>query len=851
MKIQRICIIVLCVMLLTLGTAQAEIQERHVAYFPLMAVSSPEVETMSDWKVIVPVATQNFITNPSFETGTVGWTNVGMTTFAQSSTFSKFGSYALRLIADATTDTADGNTVSEADAAETWTASCWVYVVAGDFELVIEENSGGWTEQGSIATTTTGEWVHLEVTVTFDGGVTDGRVVLKPNAVAASQFYVDAVQFEQQGEVTTFCDGDQKGCEWNGAAHASTSTRSALSRAGGFIRDFTDDYSFDISQAIGAGMAPVEQILDDFAILPGGQIQGSKIQARGFSLVGMIRGSSAADLHAKRAALIGIFEPSGIPNDQPFILRYTGAAVDKQISAYYEDGLSLSLQSANCWNERIALRFLAADPFWYELGESSDALDTNDTATTRYVAGRLRSTGQWDNLSLGANPTTGGTIHAITIGQDGLVYYGGTFTGMNGAAGRDYIASFDPQTDTWATVGAGSAVNDTVRAITIAPNGDVYIGGDFTNVGGAAGDYVAYYDISGGAWAPVAAGGVADVFALAFGHDGTLYIGGTFQNWGDANGDYIVSFTGGAYVSLSTGMDGPLRAIVVDLNGDIIIAGTFSATLQRVARWDGLTFSAIGPGFNGDCYALAVGQDGTIYASGLFTTTDGGAANALLRIAQWTGGAWSEMAGGLGSTAQQISIAPNGDVWIVGAFSTAGDLTVEGVVKWEGTSWAQTDLIPNMTTQIRGLTTGRRDPVIADIYEVYIGWDNSAVSPYGGAATIANGGTQNAAPKFVIMRTGGTTAKLISIRDELTGKELFFDYDLLDGETLTIDLAPTAQSIVSDFSGARPDAALANSDIGSFTLLPGDNPITVFIDVSGAPTITAFLIHRATFWSID
>ena len=102
---------------------------------------------MSDWKVISPVATTNEITNPSLETGTTGWTNSGMATFERSSTYAKYGNYSLHCIADATADSAVGNTVANADAGETWAASCWVYIVAGDFALVIQEDDGAWSSK--------------------------------------------------------------------------------------------------------------------------------------------------------------------------------------------------------------------------------------------------------------------------------------------------------------------------------------------------------------------------------------------------------------------------------------------------------------------------------------------------------------------------------------------------------------------------------------------------------------------------------------------------------------------------------------------------------------------------------
>ena len=80
---------------------------------------------------------------------------------------------------------------------------------------------------------------------------------------------------------------------------------------------------------------------------------------------------------------------------------------------------------------------------------------------------------------------------------------------------------------------------------------------------------------------------------------------------------------------------------------------------------------------------------------------------------------------------------------------------------------------------------------------------------------------------------------------------MFNSYALLDGETLTVDLRPGQRSITSSMFGSRPDAILANSDFGSFTLKPGANQITCFVDEGGAVTVTAWLEWRDAYRGMD
>ena len=92
----------------------------------------------------------------------------------------------------------------------------------------------------------------------FSAANSTGRSTLqiRQNGAGAGTFYIDAVQVEAGTTWTTYCDGDQPGCEWDGKAHDSSSSRSAVSRAGGTVYDLYDDYGLVVEGYIGTGMAP-------------------------------------------------------------------------------------------------------------------------------------------------------------------------------------------------------------------------------------------------------------------------------------------------------------------------------------------------------------------------------------------------------------------------------------------------------------------------------------------------------------------------------------------------------------------------------------------------------------------
>jgi hypothetical protein len=183
--------------------------------------------------LVVEEGTTNFVINPSFEKGTANWTNDAgrpFTTCAISSDQARHGATSLHCSSDGVSDDAHSAGAANADGGQTWTASCWVYLVSGDFRLTIQEKDAGWSDKASAPADTSrrNQWQRVVVTTAFMAEVTDGRIKIGPDGTAGSEFYVDSVQFERGGHATTYTDGAQgDGYSWSGAPHASVSRRMA------------------------------------------------------------------------------------------------------------------------------------------------------------------------------------------------------------------------------------------------------------------------------------------------------------------------------------------------------------------------------------------------------------------------------------------------------------------------------------------------------------------------------------------------------------------------------------------------------------------------------------------------
>ncbi|MCX6834967.1 MAG: hypothetical protein NTW07_07520, partial [candidate division Zixibacteria bacterium] len=94
------------------------------------------------------------------------------------------------------------------------------------------------------------------------------------------------------------------------------------------------------------------------------------------------------------------------------------------------------------------------------------------------------------------------------------------------------------------------------------------------------------------------------------------------------------------------GMSSYVHVLTVYFN-QLIVGGWFTTAggtaANRIAAWDGSSWSPLGSGMNGSVRALTV-YDNKLIAGGDFTTAGGTSAN---RIAAWDGSSWSPLGSGM------------------------------------------------------------------------------------------------------------------------------------------------------------------------------------------------------------
>jgi hypothetical protein len=292
---------------------------------------------------------------------------------------------------------------------------------------------------------------------------------------------------------------------------------------------------------------------------------------------------------------------------------------------------------------------------------------------------------------------------AFDDGSGAKLFAGGDFVGA-GQVPAEHVACWDGTS--WDSLQGGGVINGssvyTFETFDDGSGSALYVGGAFAGIGGTGALYVARYDSSG--WSKLGAGLSHRVHALAAFDDGggpNLYAGGLFNSGGLSR---IARWTGTDWVDVGGGVDSAVYALEVwdDGGGPALYAGGVFTTAggmpaQRIARWDGASWSPLGPGLSAttatpEVNALAVFDDGAgpaLFAAGRFRTAG---ALAVERVAKWDGAAWSALGSGLGARAHALAVFDPGggeQLYVGGQFTLAGGAPAAHLARWDGSSWSK------------------------------------------------------------------------------------------------------------------------------------------------------------------
>lgn len=228
-------------------------------------------------------------------------------------------------------------------------------------------------------------------------------------------------------------------------------------------------------------------------------------------------------------------------------------------------------------------------------------------------------------------------------------------------------------------------------------NGELYATGFFDQICSTSTDYLSKWN--GTDWEATSVSLPNEGHALSVIGSSmyiSCYVNSVDSNWVyQSDGTTIAPFGNGFYLTTATSFSNlPTIYDVVEYNGDLIVCGEFdrsgSDTVTGIARWNGTKWEDLGGGFSGSIlggpsimypHQMLV-HNNELYVVGNFRYAGGVEVNG---VAKWDGSSWSALGSGFNSTVYGIGTY-NNEIWAGGDFTMAGTESVNRVAKWNGTS---------------------------------------------------------------------------------------------------------------------------------------------------------------------
>jgi uncharacterized delta-60 repeat protein len=296
-------------------------------------------------------------------------------------------------------------------------------------------------------------------------------------------------------------------------------------------------------------------------------------------------------------------------------------------------------------------------------------------------------------------------VYAMALQADGKLVLGGLFVGVNNGAYEtlnlarvNADGSADPGFDNL----ANPVIDQAVTAIALQANGDIVIGGGFSQVRGTTRNGIARVSGVNGAvssFNPDVAGAVS---ALAVQSDNKILIGGSFSSVAATARDNIarVSVGGDLDDTLDLAPNGSVAAIAAAQDGSLLIGGDFTqvgaTTRNYIARIlpEGKLGAGYNPNANDDVFAIAIEADGTALVGGRFTQIDNHNQAYLAHLSSG-GSVDTSFVPVFDGAVSGILVETNGQILIYGVFTHINGMARSGFARLNVDGSLDVDFIAN------------------------------------------------------------------------------------------------------------------------------------------------------------
>jgi hypothetical protein len=314
-------------------------------------------------------------------------------------------------------------------------------------------------------------------------------------------------------------------------------------------------------------------------------------------------------------------------------------------------------------------------------------LHVNDNWDMKNLARWSPSNNQWEQVP-GIDQYHSNFIRSVCEDTSGNLYFGGDFNSIGGKTASK-IAKFNPSSGRWSALYDENypieeqqygPVGGGVYATAISGN-YLYIGGGYFNADNDEMRYIRRFNLSTNTWESVGTGTNGRVLSLTVDNAGNVYAGGEFTEVGNAPANFVAKWNGSSWEALDQGVDD----YVFTLNyagGKLYAGGSFnhvnaSFISHGIAAWNGTSWEAMQKGIDASWGStptvqdIAVDSDGKVYIGGFFDQNKADE-SIINHVAVFEGNKWEPLGDGLATSSSQGIIgmmADNKNIYFTGYFT--------------------------------------------------------------------------------------------------------------------------------------------------------------------------------------
>lgn len=287
---------------------------------------------------------------------------------------------------------------------------------------------------------------------------------------------------------------------------------------------------------------------------------------------------------------------------------------------------------------------------------------------------------RWQSTPL---PVSNGPVLSLAPMDDGSLAVGGSFSSINNVPFPRIARLSDDQ---WFTMGSFQGPVTSLRR----ESDGIYAVGMYSSSSPAA-------RWNGTAWQAVNAGTSTCTLAVRLSDEEFILSG----NYYTAGNPYSYLRVVSSAAPRTT--NGTIWNAVRDGQGGCIVSGTFTTIggvqANRIARWNGVSFTPLGSGLPTVPVAIYVLRNGDVLAAGGTPTIQGGFGH----IARWDGDTWTFSTFPQSGWIYAFTELPTGEI-VVGGSISSNTPWIRGVAQWDGATL--TPIGEGLDTQVRILQTG-------------------------------------------------------------------------------------------------------------------------------------------------